>query len=246
MSDEQDREHQQAFVFYCEQRSQEYRRVFGVEEPEGQILLPPTDLSLFAWPGGGVYQFPPQGKLRHWHYVTEAISQPRDPAAAIKDGHPGYAFELVMSTAERCNWAPNVLMNLARYFFGPKGRPFYHYQCIPCNGPLVLGSETKLTYLLSVPSREYDPVIRLPGGECSLVHLVGVAEEEIKPAFDLEKPGEGIKALYRVLYNHGVGCCSLPERPSLAEAPGFVEEWQAELAAVRAGNGGRSPDAVRP
>ena len=239
MSDEDDREHQQAFVFYCEQRAKEYRRLFDTEEPKGQILLPPTDLSLFAWPGGGVYQFPPRRsrKLRHWHYVTEAVSQPRRPAEAIKNGYPNYAFELVLSTAEQCNWAPNVLMNLARYYFGPKGRPFYHDQCIPCGGPLVIGWDTKLTHLITLTAREYNSVIQLPGGECSLVHLVGVAKDEVKPAFEIDKPGEGIQALSRVLYNHGIGSCSLPERPSLADAPGFLDEWKAELEAVRAGNG---------
>jgi hypothetical protein len=236
MSEEEDREHQQAFVFYCEQRWQEYHRLFGTEEPAGQILLAPTDLSLFAWPGGGVYQFPTKGALRHWHHVTEALSQPRKPADAIKNGYPHYTFELVMSTEEQCNWAPNVLMNLARYYLGPKGRPFYHNQCIPCGGPLVVGWDTKLTHLITVAAREYEPVIHLPGGDCALVHLVGVAEEEVKPAFTLDKPQQGIEALYRVLCNHGVGSCSIPERQSLAEASGFLEEWQRELEAARAGN----------
>lgn len=236
MSDEEDREHQEAFVFYCEQRSQEYQRLFGTEEPPGQILLAPTDLSLFAWPGGGVYQFPPQGTLRHWHYVTEALSQPRKPADAIKQGYPHYAFELVISTQEQCNWAASVLMNLARYYLGKKGRPFYHNQCIPCNGPLVVGWDTKLTHLITVAAREYEPVIHLPGGECALVHLVGVAEEEVKPAFTVEDPPQGIEALYRVLCNHGIGSCSIPERPSLADAPGFLEEWQHELESARADN----------
>src|SRR5438105_1312245 len=125
MADEQDMEHQEAFVFYCDRRSEEFHRVFGVEEPPGQIILAPADLSLFVW----------------------------------------------------------------------------------------------------------------PGGECSVVHLVGVAEDEVKPAFDLDKPQEGIRALYRLLCKHGIGSCSMPERPSLAESPRFLEEWQSELAAVQAENG---------
>jgi hypothetical protein len=234
MTEQEDQEHQQAFVFYCEQRVAEYRRVFGMEEPKGQILLPPTDMFLM-WPGGGVYQFPPREKLKHWHFVTEAMSQPSDPAKAIREGDPYYSFELVISTEDHCNWAPNVLMNLARYYFGPKGKPFYHYQCFPCNGPLVLETDTKLTHLISVPAREYDHVIKLPGGKCSLVHLVGVAETEIKPAFELKNPVEGIKALYRVLCNRGIGACSIPERSSLAEEAAFLKEWNAELLTVQSG-----------
>ena len=188
MSDEQDREHQEAFVRYCECRAQGVPAFVWGRRAKGPDPPSPTDLSLFAWPGGGVYQFPPQGTLSHYYYVTEVISQPRQPAEAIKNGYPHYAFELVISTKEQCNWAPNVLMNLARYYFGKKGRPFYHDQCIPCNGPLVVGWDTKLTYLITAAAQEYDPVIHLPGGDCALVHLVGVAEEEVKPAFALKTP----------------------------------------------------------
>jgi len=235
MSDEEDREHQEAFRFYCERRWQEYRRLFGGEEPEGQIILAPTDLTPFGWPGGGVYQFPPRGTLRPWYYVTEALSQPRDPADAIKNGYANYAFELVISTREQCNWAPNVLMNLARYYLGKKGRPFFKNQCIPCNGPLVVGWETKLTHLITVAAHEYDPTLHLPGGDCALVHLVGVGKDEVKPAFTLKSPGQGIHALYRVLCNHGIGSCSIPERQTLSEAPGFLEEWHSELESIQAG-----------
>jgi hypothetical protein len=234
--DVSDEEHQAAFVTYCEQRSKEYRRIFGTEKPKGQIILPPTDLSLFAWPGGGVYQFPPRKtkKLKHWHYVTEALSQPDNPAEAIKNGYPYYAFELVMSTTEECIWASNVLINLARYYLGPKGRPFYHWQCIPCNGPLVIGWETQLTYMISVAAQEYEPIVHLPGGDCALVHMVGVSEAEVKPCFEIEQPTQGIQALYRVLCKHGIGSCSIPERPSLTDDPTFLDEWRVELELVQA------------
>lgn len=233
MADDPQRSHEEAFVFYCEQRHAEYTKRFGTEEPEGQILLPSAELQMFGWPGGGVYKYPPQGTLDHWHYVTEALSQPRDPVRAIEEGHSEYAFELVMSTRDECNWAPNVLMNLARYYLGENGRPFYPFQAIPCGGPLVVGTDTKLNFLISVEARDYEPVLELPGGKAYLVHMIGIAEDELKPCFDLDDPTLGVRALYRLLWKHGIGSCSIPERDSLAESVTFLDEWQTELDFVR-------------
>lgn len=181
-------------------------------------------------------QVPPRKsrKRPHWHYVTEALTQPDDPVAAIRDGDPYYSFELVLSTAEEAHWPIAVLMNIGRYYRGPKGRPFYPWQYFPCNGPLVLETDTALNHLITVRPREYDPVITLPGGECNLIHLVGVAEDELKPSLELEKGWHGIEALHRVLCNRGIGSCSIPERPSLAKDPTFRAEWEAELAKVQA------------
>jgi hypothetical protein len=40
--------------------------------------------------------------------------------------------------------------------------------------------------------------------------------------------------LYRVLCNHDIGSCSIPERPSLTDEPNFMDEWRTELEAVQA------------
>ena len=74
--------------------------------------------------------------------MSEAISQPSEPVAALKNGDPDHVFELVLSTKTTCNWAPSLLMNLARYYFS-KGRTFLPYEVIPCGGPLVAGSDSK-------------------------------------------------------------------------------------------------------
>ncbi len=240
-ADQQESEHQQAFLYYCQQRKQEYHRIFGVEEPEGQIILAPAELQFCGWPGGGIYQFPPQGKLTDWHYVTEALSQPHRPAEAMEQGDPHYAFELVISTEHQCRWAPNVLMNIVRYLLSDKGRPIYHDQLLPCNGPLVTGWDTKLTYLLTAAAAEYDPVIHLPGGDGVLVHLVGVTEEEILPVLDLEDPSQGIRALYQILCQEGIGSCSRPERASVTDDPGFSEKWQQALSSIRMGDNPQDP-----
>jgi hypothetical protein len=120
-------------------------------------------------------------------------------------------------------------MWLARYYFRNL-RPFYHGEVLPCGGPLVPGINSELTFLICVAAREYDPELKLPGIACSLAHLVGVTEDEFASAQDLSDTAKGIHALYRVLCNHGIGSCTVPDRPSLAKLPGFLDEWRTELA----------------
>jgi hypothetical protein len=93
---DQPNDYESAFLAYCKERQGNYHRIFGVEQPAGSILLAPAELSTTCWFGGGVYQFPPSDRLTHWHYVTEAMSQPDDPVAARASSDPGYAFELVI------------------------------------------------------------------------------------------------------------------------------------------------------
>jgi hypothetical protein len=85
-----------------------------------------------------------------------------------------------------------------------------------------------------VAAREYEPMIQLPGVACALVHMVGVAEDELAPALDADDMENGFRALYRVLCNHDIGSCSIPDRRSLAASPGFLDEWKAELAKLEA------------
>jgi len=218
-----------AFMRYCSERRAALRGIFGIEDPEGQIVLPPTDLAISCWFGGGIYRFPPSATGAHWHYVTEALSQPEDPVTALEEGDPTYGFELVISTQTNARWAPNALVALARYHYA-SGRSFFPYEAIRAS--MLSDSGSQLTFLMSVAPRHYEPVIQLPNKACTLVHMVAVADDEIAPALESADPEKGMKALYAVLCDHGIGACSIPERPSLASLPSFLDEWRTHVAAL--------------
>jgi hypothetical protein len=208
--------------------------IFGPTEPPNSILSPGDPILFLNWAGGGVYQYPPNGERRSWHYVTSGLSQPSidDDAMAQPvvddDGerYSGFGIELVISTREKVAWAPDVLVNLVKYLlFQKNSHVILPGDRFPCNGPLVLETTTPLTYLVATSSSEYETEILLPVGHCHLVHLIGCTQGEIASALTMGHGTAGSIVLCRVLQEMGVGFDSIPERSCLTGDPRFAPAW---------------------
>lgn len=222
---------EQLLAAHMEARWNALRYIFGKTYPEDGVWTPQDPELLWNWVGGAFVCFPPRRKRNNWDFVTHGLSQPmeddlaQDALNREEDLISGLGIELVISTRDFCNWAPDVLANIVKYLlFYEDSRVILPGDRLPCNGPIVLGTDTLITYLLAVTSPEYPSEIRLPGGLCSLVHLVGVTEPEIKRA--QRKEGvEGSLVLQHVLQKLGVGCLTDPERSCLTMNPQFEQAW---------------------
>jgi hypothetical protein len=217
-----------AFAAHMLARENAYAFIFGASHPDGKIIVP-NDIDLRAnWPGGGVYRYEPDQNKTGWHYVTHGLSQPYEPQRVVEseECYSGLGIELIMSTPDLNSWAINVLFKLVDYLlFDENSRPIAPYDRLPCNGPLVSGSATKLTHLLAVMSPEYENKIRLPGGFCDIVHLVGVTDKEIAYAKRWGRGPGGSVILGEVLFENGVGTLSDPTRQCLSETIDLEKVW---------------------
>jgi hypothetical protein len=220
---------ERVYAAHMKAREDALEHIFGKSHPNGDILSPTDPNLMINWPGGGLYQYPPNEKLHAWHYVTSGLAQPvpDDDSTATPDGrYSGFGIELVISAPEQANWAPDVLLNLVRYLlFQENARVILPGDRLPCNGPLVRDTDTKLSFLVATSSPEYATEIMLPGGRCDLVHLVGVTEPEIGRALSLGKGTAGSIVLCRVLEEMGVGCVSDPGRACLTTHRDFEQTW---------------------
>jgi hypothetical protein len=218
-----------------------YLYVFGGCEPPGQILSPSQTDLMATWPGGGVYQYPPRGRRSAWHYATFGLSQPfseKEARAAETEADPvaGLGIELVMSATEPQVWAPNILLELVRYlFFAEDASVFVAGERIPFAGFQQLGFPTPLTHLLVVTSADYPCELMLPGGHCTLIHLVGVTDAEIARAREHGDNALGSFVLANVLQELGVGFVTDPGRDCATEHPLFDDVWSEVTAKLQGG-----------
>ncbi len=208
--------------------------IFAPTDPPDQILSPGDPNLFINWPGGGIYQYPPSGNRSSWHYVTSGLSQPHidddaNPESVIDDDgerYSGFGIELVISTIEQAAWPPDVLINLVKYIlFQKNSRLILPGDRIPCNGPLVLETDTPLSFLVATTSTEYETDILLPAGKCHLVHLIGCTQREIDTALTMGRGTAGSIVLCRVLGEMGVGFDSIPNRTCLTEDGSFSATW---------------------
>lgn len=207
--------------------------IFGKTHPEDSVLSPQPDHDLFFnWPGGAIMCFPPQSNRNNWYFVTHGLSQPPmeddliPPALddyldwrEVNGEEPvsGWGIELVISTRDFCDWPSNLLFELVEYLlFSEHSQIILPGHRLPLASPIVPATNPLLNHLLAITSSEYPSTIRLPGGLCSLIHLVGVTESEIKHARRLKNPGSFV--LQCVLQKLGVGCLTDPERPNHTSA----------------------------
>ena len=222
------------YAAHMEARQRAFQTIFGESNPPGMILIPSDPNLTINWPGGGVYVYPPGGDRTGWHYVTHGLAQPMgddisaEPSPDDEEQISGWGIELVLSTPEKNSWAPDVLFNLTKYIlFQTSSRVILPGDRIPCNGPLVLGTDTPLRHLIAVRSPEYASNVRLPAGYCWLVHLIGTTNDEIAYANQWGIGTGGTAILEAVFASMGVQCLTDPNRRSLTERAEFKTIWRA-------------------
>lgn len=225
------------YAAHMKAREDALHTVFGMPHPKDNIMIPSDPHLSLNWPGGGVYQYRGGDRFAAWHYVTSGLAQPFDDVDDADmpedEQFSGYGCELVLSSPDQNAWAPDVLLNLVRYLlFDENARPLYPGARIPCGGPLVLDSDTKLTHLVARFSPEYESQIRLPAGRCELVHLVGATQAEIDTAKSEGSGSLGSRVLCAVMDTLSVGTTSDPNRECLTTHPRFQAEWERARAEI--------------
>lgn len=121
----------------------------------------------------------------HWHYVTSGFSelyakQLNNPAVS------GFGFELTFRLAAELHvteppiWPMHLLQNLARYVF-KSGNAFHDGHRLSANGPISLGTPTKLCALGFAFDPEL-PAIDTPNGHLAFLQVIGLTADEERAA----------------------------------------------------------------
>lgn len=214
-------------------RERAFTAIFGPSEPPDQILSPDDPQLATAWPGGGIYQFPPGSDRAAWHYVTHNLSQPFPdelelaPPARDNKTLSGFGVEYVISTRRPADWAPRFLLDMVRMLLlGSSARVFAPGHRMSASAFSQYAPRTALGAIIGAVSPEYEHEIRLPGGRCTLVHLVGITPAELELARSLGASARGSEVLLAVLDQLGIGLVTDPARRCVTRSRGFKQRWR--------------------
>ncbi|WP_442603090.1 suppressor of fused domain protein [Paenibacillus sp. KN14-4R] len=134
-------------------------------------------------PLNGISAYKAEQPLPHWHIVTFGFSELYDKESDDAE-HSGYGFELTFRLAreeteeEPPAWALNLLQNMGRYVF-KSGNIFRSGDYLDANGPIYLGSNTKLTALAFIEDPEL-PAADTPNGRVQFLQMVGIMGCELE------------------------------------------------------------------
>ncbi len=221
---------EQLFAAHMLAREKALATVFGASGPPEEVLQPGGELEL-VWPGGGVVCFVPGGARTDFIWVTHGLSQPFPDAvhelkaASDEDAISGFGVEYVMSTRAKEDWAAKVLLTMARRVLLDEKAPLFlpgHRTAAGAFAQLVPGST--LGGMVGALG-DYETDVRLPGGGCTLVHLVGVTAAELEKAKSLGATARGTGVLLEVLKKLGPGLVTEPKRACVTQHPGFAAAW---------------------
>jgi hypothetical protein len=218
------------FAAHMKAREDAYAVIFGESDPPGQVLAPTDAQLMLNWPGGGIYVFAPRGDRRGFHYVTHGLSQPLDDAERAVSG---LGCELVISTPHRCDWPSMLLLEMAKYLLFEDDAPaVLPGDRMPTGAFRKVAPTTELSYMFATTSTEYPSLFLLPGGRCTLVHLVGATAPEIERA-KKEGGAFGTMVLSETLRRLGVGYVTDTARASAtADLARFEAAWREVAARV--------------
>jgi hypothetical protein len=225
------------FAAHMKAREDAYAHVFGASDPPDQILSPDDPELTINWPGGGIYAFPPRGERRGWHYVTHGLAQPfgpDEPDAPEDERASGLGIELVIATPGPSAWAPSLLVDFVRYLlFQDDAELIVPGDRIPTSAFETYAPGSALSHVIATISPEYEHDIKLPGGRCTLVHLVGVTTDEIARARSVDG-GEGTIAIGEALRRLGPGYVTDTARRCATRDAGFEQAWNEAISSVTA------------
>jgi hypothetical protein len=135
-----------------------------------------------ADPLDGISAYRRAEPLPHWHFVTYGFTElyAKDTSDAEISG---YGFELTFrlraasSEESPPTWALSFLQNLARYVFS-SGNAFDAGHYMHLNGPIALGSDTKIWAIVLTPDPEL-PAIDTLHGRLQFLQVVGITLDEL-------------------------------------------------------------------
>ncbi|MGF7031355.1 hypothetical protein J2T17_002261 [Paenibacillus mucilaginosus] len=134
-------------------------------------------------PLDGISAYKAEQPLPHWHIVTYGFSELYEKESDDAE-HSGYGFELTMrlkreeTEEEPPGWALNLLQNMGRYVFR-SGNVFRSGDYLDANGPICLGSDTRLTALAFVEDPELS-AMDTPNGQVQFLQMVGITGDELE------------------------------------------------------------------
>lgn len=230
---ELDDEVERLFAAHMIARERALDAIFGPTDPPDGILSPADPDLMVAWPGGGIYAFPPRGDRRGWHYVTHGLAQPFGPDGVPAEGGErwsGLGVELVIATPGRSDWAPSLLVDFVRYLLlDDAAELIVPGDRIPTSAFRTYTPGSELSHVIATLSPDYEHEIMLPGGRCTLVHLIGVTANEVDRARSAET-GEGTIALGEALRRLGPGYVTDTQRRCTTLDPRFDSAWTDAMA----------------
>nr|BCJ78221.1 putative suppressor of fused protein [Niallia circulans] len=160
----------------------EFRKLYGNQEPKHYGTLIPYSLG-GQDPLDGISAYKAEEPSPHWHFVTYGFSELYDKESDYAE-ESGYGFELTFRLVREAGeeeppaWAVNLLQNMGRYVFG-SGNVFRSGDYMDANGPICLGSDTRLTALSFVRDPEI-PAIDTPNGEVEFIQMIGITGDELE------------------------------------------------------------------
>jgi len=161
---------------------QEMAKIYGDQEPKHYGTLIPYTLG-GQDPLDGISVYKSETPIPHWHFVTYGFSELYDKE--LQDlAVSGYGFELTFRLTRSVDeeeppaWALNLLQNMGRYVFG-SGNIFRSGDYLDANGPICLGSDTKLKALSFIEDPELS-AIDTPNGRVEFLQMVGITVDELE------------------------------------------------------------------
>ncbi|HZG17020.1 MAG TPA: suppressor of fused domain protein [Candidatus Bathyarchaeia archaeon] len=157
-------------------------KLYGDQEPKHYGTIIPYMLGGND-PLDGLSAYKAEQPSPHWHIVTFGFSELYDKESDDAE-HSGYGFELTFRIAreeteeEPPAWALNLLQNMGRYVFR-SGNIFRSGDYLDANGPICLGSDTRLTALAFVDDPEL-PAADTPNGRVQFLQMVGITGCELE------------------------------------------------------------------
>lgn len=177
-----------------------YRQLFGTVGPKVHTIPPQLFQQMGIkgepdprWLVHGVFEIEPTEKLPYWTYVTTALSNPwgQDPAT-IKDDEPsGLGFEMVMHTRDQSIWAIQVLhwlmaVNILSGSGMLQGDTLFAGARVPLHTSIdPTQSESPIRNLLVLEASHIIPGFKLPSGTVDLLLCLGVTDNEMQSAAEL-------------------------------------------------------------
>ncbi len=114
------------------------------------------------------------------HIVTYGMTELYADEKAFGGEYSRWGYEMTLKlkadSAEECMWALNMLSNLARYTYTSE-RWFEPFECIHGGTPLHVGTDSKITSLITVADTSAQSLNTL-NGKVDFIQLVGITEEE--------------------------------------------------------------------
>jgi hypothetical protein len=139
-------------------------------------------------PLGGIFVFRVEGKMPHWHFITDGFSDPARRLAE-EDDLSGCGFELTFrlritrgadgrTDEDPPEWVFGFLQNLARYVFST-GNLFDEGHYLDLHGPSLPNARKRLAAIAI--SRDKDlPESHLPSGAVNFLQIFGLTSDEFR------------------------------------------------------------------